>query len=272
VTDVYAVGQPVVLSTTVKAAGVLTDPTALVLTVAVSGGATVTKHWPTPLEIAKDTTGTFHYAHTPTVAGLHRETWTSTGTAAGVDVDVFNVFNPALYPRLVSFADAKAFVRLQGTDDDSLLDRMVGWASARILIEVVAYASTYTQRVRARQGRLVLSRTPVREVTAIVPLSLGATVVDPADLLVLNPAHGLVVPDVGVRPYGLYDVTYTAGYDEVPPGVDGACLQLLQHWWNQSQAHGSATYGDTGFVPDFAGLPNSVTNKLAAAAPPVLMA
>ncbi len=272
--DLYAVGQPVTLSTTVKVAGVLTDPTALTLTIALAGGATAVKHYPTPAEIVRDSVGAFHYDHTSAAKGHYTAYWTATGTAGGVSPysTVFDVFDPAAYPRLVSLADAKSFCQARGTDGDALLDRMIGWASARILAEVVAFATTYTQRVRARQGRFVLSRTPVREVVAVTALNVGAVVVDPADLLVLNPAHGLIVPDAGVQPYGLYDVTYTAGPDEIVPGTDGACLQLILHWWNQSQAHGSATYGDGGFVADFADLPHAVRNKLVAAASPVLMA
>lgn len=273
--DLYPLGQPVRLATAVTdITGAAADPTALTLTVALTGGATTVLHWPTPADLAHDSTGAFHYDHTAAAKGHYTAYWTATGTAAGVSPysTVFDVFDPAAYPRLVSLADAKTFCQTIGTAGDALLDRMIGWASARILIEVVAYSTSYTQRVAARQGRFVLSRVPVREVTAVTALNVGAPTVDPTDLLVVNPAHGLVAPNVGVGPNGLYDVTYTAGYDEVPPGVDGACLQLVLHWWNQSQAHGSATYGDGGFVADFADLPHSVTNKLAAAAPPVLMA
>jgi uncharacterized phiE125 gp8 family phage protein len=275
VSDLYPLGQPVRLSTAVvDITGAAADPTALTLTVTPAGGASTVLHWPTPAELVHDSTGAFHYDYTPAAAGHYVTYWTATGTAAGVSPysTVFDVFNPASYPRLVSFADAKSFLRLTGTADDQLLDRMLGWASARILMEVVAYATTYTQRVLARHGRLTLSRTPVRAITAVVAVNSGGIVVSAADLIVLNPAHGLVVADAGACPRGLYDVTYTAGTDETPAGVDGACLQLLQHWWNQSQAHGSATYGDGGFVPDFDGLPFAVRNKLAVAAPPVLMA
>lgn len=275
--DLYALGQPIRLSTTVAdITGAPADPTALTLTVTPAGGTPTVKHWPTPAEIAHDGLGSFHYDLTPATAAHYVAYWTATGTAAGVSPysTVFDVFDPAAYPRLVSLADAKTFCQFRSASaaDEALLDRMIGWASARILAEVVAFNTTYTQRVRARQGRFVLSKVPVRSVVAVTALNVGATVVDPADLLVLNPAHGLVVPDVGVAPFGLYDVTYTAGPDEIMPGVDGACLQLVLHWWNQSQAHGSATYGDGGFVADFADLPHSVRNKLAAAAPPVLMA
>lgn len=274
--DLFPLGQPVTLTTSVTSGtpAVATDPTALTLTVALAGGATAVKHWPTPLEIVRDQLGEFHYDNTAAAAGHYTAYWTATGTAAGVSPysTVFDVFDPAAYPRLVSLADAKEFCQTIGTAGDALLDRMIGWATARIMIETVAYVSTYTQRVLARHGQLTLSRTPVREITAVVGVNALATVLDPATLIVLNPAHGLVVADFGVRPHGLYDVTYSAGPDEVIPGTDGAVLQLIQHWWNQSQAHGSATYGDSGFVPDVNGLPFAVRNKLAVAAPPVLMA
>jgi hypothetical protein len=262
----YATNQPFTLSTTITnvATGLPADPGALVLTYVnvIPGSTTVTKNWPTPADITKDSTGHFHYdVPAGLTVGHYRDTWTSSGANGGEKAEVFDVFDPATYPRLVSFDDAKEFLRLQGTGDDALLERMVGWASARILREVVAYNSTYTQTVTARSGALVLARCPVRSVTAVTPLETWAFPVTVADLYVKIPLGGVVRSKSGQPIYGTYEVTYTAGYDEVPPGVDGACLQLVQHWWGQSQAHGSATYGDS--VVDFADLPNSVRNKLA---------
>jgi len=263
----YSTGQPFTLSTTITnvATGLPADPTALVLTYAsvAPGSATVTKNWPTPAEITRDGLGLFHYEVPAGQAGHYRNTWTSTGANAGQHTEVFDVFDPATYPRIVSFADAKGFLRLTGTADDALLDRMIGWASARILREIVAYNSTYTQIVTARGGALVLSRCPVRSVIAVIPLETWAAAVTVSDLYVKIPLGGMVRSKSGQPIYGTYEVTYTAGPDEVQPGVDGATLQLIRHWWNQSQAHGSATYGDAGFVPDFAGLPNTVKNMLA---------
>jgi hypothetical protein len=264
----YATNQPFTLSTTVTnvGTGLPADPGALTLAYVnvAPGSAAVTKNWPAPADITKDSVGNFHYdVPAGLTAGHYRDTWTATGANAGVDSDVFDIFDPAAYPRIVSFTDAKDFVRALGTADDALLDRMVGWASARILREVVAYNSTYTQTVTARGGALNLSRCPVRSVTAATPLETWAYPVTVSDLYVKIPLGGVVRSKSGQPIYGTYEVTYTAGPDEVPPGVDGACLQLIQHWWNQSQAHGSATYGDAGFVPDFAGLPNAVKNMLA---------
>lgn len=279
--DQYATGQPIRLSTVVEdVAGAATDPTTLTLSYQLAGSATVvTKTYPSPADLTKDSAGHYHYDLPGTLAaGHYRYKWVSTGTAAGVGPNpgpgVFDVADPFAdaQQRLVSFADAKAFLRLTGTADDALLDRIVGWASARIMQVVAAVPGSYTQTVTARGGRLTLSHTPVTAVTAITAVTFGTLVVDPASLVVINPGQGLVAASVGAWPYGTYEVTYTAGHATIPPGVDGACLTLIQHWWNQSQAHGSATYGDGGFVPDFVGLPNSVLNKLAAAAPPVLLA
>lgn len=280
-TDQYAVGQPIRLSTVVEDInGTATDPTTLTLSWQLAGSATVTtKTWPSPADLTKDSTGHFHYDLPSTLAaGHYRYKWVSTGTAAGVGPNpgpgVFDVHNPFgdAHVRLVSTADAKAFLRLTGAADDALLDRIIGWASARIMREVVAVPITVTETVTARDGRLHLSRVPVRSVSAVTPLDTWTLPLTVADLVVDNPLHGIVRPSTGPRPCGTYTVTYSAGWDEIPAGVDGACLQLVRHWWNQSQAHGSATYGDAGFVPDFADLPNSVWNMLRSAPIPVLLA
>ncbi len=273
----YATAQPFTLSTTVTnvSTGLLADPGALLLTYVnvVAGSTPVVKNWPTPAEIVKDNVGSFHYdAAAVGTAGHYRVTWVSTGANAGEKYDVFDAFDPAAYPRLVSFADAKTFLRLIGTADDPLLDRMIGWASARIQMEVVGYQQTFTDTVRARGGSLHLPHTPVQTVTAISQLDQFGTGAIASDLYAAVPSQGLVKSASGQWITGVYAVIYTAGPAQLTPGVDGACLALIQHWWNQSQAHGSATYGDQGFIPDFKGLPYTVTNKLAVAARPVLLA
>lgn len=271
----YPLGQPIRLSTTVRdLTGALVDPSTLTLTVRRSGGATLTY-----LSPAHDSTGTYHQdipAADLTAAGHYQYEWVSTGLGAGVSTPtgVFDVFDPAAAAgvRLVSLADAKAFLRLAGTADDALLDLIVGWASARIMREVVAVPITVTETVTARDGCLHLARTPVRTIVAATPLDTWARTVTVTDLVIDQPQYGVVRPSTGPAPYGTYTVTYTAGWDEVPPGVDGACLQLVRHWWNQSQAHGSATFGDSVIVPDFADLPNSVRNMLASVPRPVPLA
>lgn len=263
--DLYSTGQPIRLSTTVKdIAGTVTDPTALVLTYGPQGGSPATKHWPTPAEITRDSAGLFHFDIPATLgAGHYQYLWTATGTAAGEDGDVFDVFDPATYPRLVSFADTKDFLGITGTGHDTLLDRIIGWASARILREYRATQGTVTERLELGPAGFVLSTTPARTVTAITAVTPYAPTIAVTDAYVSNTLAGTVALAAAPAWGGIYDVTYTVGSDEVPPGVTGACESLIRHWWNQSQAHGSATYGDTGFVPDFKELPNVVRNMLA---------
>lgn len=273
--DLYSTGQPIRLSTVVQdIAAAAADPTTLVLTYGLQGGTVTTKMWPTPADITRDSLGHFHYdIPALAAAGHYRYAWTATGTAAGQRADVFDVFAPAAYPRLVSLADAKAFLKLTGAVDDALLDRMIGWASARILREIQATVATVTERRRVDGYRFTVAAVPVVAVTAVAAVGATSASVDVSALVVESAGAGLIC-SYPTYMCGLYDVTFTAGFsDGIPAGVDGATLTLIRHWWNQSQAHGSATYGDAGFVPDFKGLPNAVLNMLASAPPqPPMMA
>lgn len=270
--DLYPVDQPFTLSTTITdaATGALADPTALTLSyVATAPGSTaVTKNWPTPADITRDSIGTFHYVVTGglSTAGHYLSTWESTGNDAGAKTEVFEIFDPSTYPRLVSFDDAKTVVKALGDQDDPLLDRMIGWASARILMEVQAYRQSFTQTVNVRGGDCFfkLSHTPVRSITSITalnPYSYSPPAV--STLVPTIPNVGHVEATVGGL-WGTYEVTYEAGTDSVPPGVDGACFALLQHWWGQIVSRRSQSYGagPAGAMPDFRGLPNTVRNLL----------
>lgn len=263
----YATAQPFTLSTTVTnvSTGLLADPGALVLTYVnvAPGSSPVVKNWPTPAEITRDNLGLFHYdAPALGTAGHYRVTWVTTGLNAGEKYEVFDVFDPAAYPRIASLADAKTYVKLLGTADDALLDRMVGWASARILREVDAYPQTFSQTVTLRgRSQFLVAHLPVQSVTSLTSVGQSPTAVDAANVWVENPEAGIIGCAYGLS--GTYRITYVAGHLQVPAGVDGATLALVQHWWNQSQAHGSATYGEAGFVPDFSDLPNAVKNRLA---------
>jgi hypothetical protein len=269
--DLYPVGQPIRLSTTVTdIAGAFADAGALSLLLYKDGLPVQT--YPSP---AHDSTGHYHQDIPATdidAAGHYVYVWTATGANAGAQSDVFDVFDPAAYPRLVSKADARTFLGLSGTAGDALLERFVGWASARILREVQASLTTVTERRPADGYLLTVATVPVTAIVSLAAVGASTLPVD-ASALVIRSALGGVISSYPSWLCGVYDLTFTAGYTATPAGVDGACLALIRHWWNQSQAHGSATYGDAGFVPDFKGLPNVVMNMLASApAPPPLMA
>jgi hypothetical protein len=258
--DFYPLGQPVRIPITVKdAAGLPADAGAVTLRLYKDGALVQTYAAP-----SHDGVGLYHQDVPVTdlaTAGQYRQIPTATGANAGVDFDVFTVFDPATYPRLVSFADAKEFLGVTGTAKDAILDRIIGWASARIIREVQAVTATVTERVTVAAGGFVLPITPVQTITAITAVTPYSPAIAVANAYVTNSLGG-TVELYSTAAWGVYDVTYTVGYSEVPPGVNGACESLIRHWWNQSQAHGSATYGDAGFVPDFADLPNVVKNML----------
>lgn len=61
-------------------AGVAADPTAVVLIIREPDGTEVTKNYPTPADLTKDSTGNYHYDYTITKAGRHVERWVGTGS------------------------------------------------------------------------------------------------------------------------------------------------------------------------------------------------
>jgi hypothetical protein len=261
----FPLGQPITLSTTVTdvETGLPADAGAITLTL-YKDGVLVQTYTP-----AHDGDGLYHQDVPVTdlaTAGQYRFFWTSTGANAGEKMDVFDVFDPADYPRLVSFDDAKTVVKALGDQDDPLLDRMIGWASARILMEVQAYKQSFTQVVNVRGGDCFfkLSHTPVASITSITALNpYSWSPPDVSTLVATIPNVGHVEATIGGLA-GTYTVTYVAGTDTVPPGVDGACLALLQHWWGQIVSRRSQSYGQgpAGAMPDFRGLPNTVRNLL----------
>ncbi len=85
-TDTFDVGDIRRLTATyTDFAAAVADPTAIVLTIREPDGVLVTKDWPAPADITKDSTGVFHYDFTIAKEGRHVVNWTSTGAvvAAG---------------------------------------------------------------------------------------------------------------------------------------------------------------------------------------------
>lgn len=134
----YQVGDVVRLPVTfsVGTPPVLTDPTAVTLTVrAPDGTTTIHPSWPPNGVVIKDQTGTFHADVTAGAAGLWTWKWVGTGTAAGVDEGTFTVDATLLGPgQLCSVGD----VRLQGetpsttTTPDDLVQTFITAASSVI--------------------------------------------------------------------------------------------------------------------------------------------
>lgn len=162
---------------------------------------------------------------------------------------------------VVSVDEAREYLRMvDGSDvvaDDSRLTTIIGSVTAgltRLVGPLVP--TTYTEVVFAT-GTIQLGHGPVRTLTSVTAVSTAVTVTV-GDLVVL--AGDVVARRVGAGLFGWYTVVYSAGPDAVAADVKGAALDWVLHRWRQSQAHGSATYGE--LVPDFAGPPNAVMNQV----------
>lgn len=162
--------------------------------------------------------------------------------------------------------EARKHLRLAGanttTDDDAKLTQFLGGAEEQLTSRVGPLEPTeVTEKVRANgTGTLVLTETPIISLTSLEPILLGMATV-PVGLLDVDERSG-VVERVDCLPLcGRWKVTYQAGFATLPTTVKVAGLDLVLHWWRQSQSHGSTTYGE-GSVVDFSDLPNAVLNKL----------
>lgn len=239
-------------------AGAPVDPTALSVMLTRPDGSTRTYPAPT-----KDGVGQYHQdipAADTGIAGHYSYAFLATGATG--DADVFDTYDPATLTRIASLAEAKSFLRITGTGDDARLTRYLDQATARILSEVGALRLTTTDRVTLRHQRITLPRLPVQALTAVTAITPATPTLLLADLAIVQASLGLVEITTGVFSGGVYDITYTYGQTAVPPATYGATLALIRHWWNQTQSHGSATYGDSEIVTDFSGLPNTVKNML----------
>jgi hypothetical protein len=81
--EYYDVGAVVRCSDDITVAGVLTDPTTLVVKYRSPAGTTTTKTYGTDAAVVKDSTGKYHIDITASTAGEWAVGWLATGTAAG---------------------------------------------------------------------------------------------------------------------------------------------------------------------------------------------
>jgi hypothetical protein len=88
---------------------------------------------------------------------------------------------------------------------------------------------TVTDQVAVSRGEAVLTTVPVSEVTSVT--SVDGTQTWTVASLHVNPTTGVLAALIGPPLSGTVEVTYTAGYDPVPPNYVLAALIILQHLW-----------------------------------------
>ena len=124
----------------------------------------------------------------------------------------------------VTLAEAKAFCRIDGSDEDALVNALI--AAARLQVESLTGRALITQSWRLTMAcapRLV--ELPVIPVAALVAAPDGAVLQGDAVLL--------------VEPVDELTVDYTAGYGaaaDVPGDLKQAVLTLVAYWYENRDA------------------------------------
>lgn len=160
----------------------------------------------------------------------------------------------------VSLADAKAHTRVDGTDDDLVLNGAI--AAARANIEVYCGTPLMVRTVALKcDGFQDFTRLPLAPIPAVSSISYvdvqGVTQILPADTyelhdeglaasIALQPCQSWPV----IQPGSRITVTADAGYLDVPADIKFAVLLLVAHWNKYREAGARMTGGgEDGEIP-----------------------
>lgn len=142
--------------------------------------------------------------------------------------------------------EVKQALRIASDATDALLRDYIAAAEDLVGSEVGPLeVREITGRVRATRTGLAL---PVMPVVSLTSVSQAGTEI-PVDSLEIDERAGVVYPTSGSLTPGMYDVTWTAGWDPVPAGLRNATIALLRHLWTQEQ-RGSGRRPGTGGQTD----------------------
>lgn len=158
---------------------------------------------------------------------------------------------PSIEP--VSLAEAKAHLRVEGTDQDSLITSLI--TAARLHVEQVTHRALIDQDWRLvldripHDGCVELVKGPLRAINAMTLFDdEGTGTLLPMAEIVLDIASvpgRLVVPDtlyghVPVRAHLGIEIDYKVGYgasaQDVPLDLKQAILSLVAHWFDHRDA------------------------------------
>lgn len=199
----FDIGDVVTLDFTDTVDGVLTDPTALTLTITLPDGTTVT---PSTTHVS---TGTYKATYVPTMNGLHSYTWQATGTAQSTERGSFRVGLG------FGVAEVKTALNKNLTVDDVEIQRMLDSACAEYEQWVGPLPSAVTEKLNGG-GATLLLRSP--NVTAITTAAYtDGTTITLTDLdLTSSGIVGWGYGTTGVFTRGTRNVTVTYTVGEVP--------------------------------------------------------
>lgn len=132
----------------------------------------------------------------------------------------------------VSLAEAKAFCRIDGTDEDALVSALI--TAARLHVESITGRALLTQT-----WRLILQS--VSGLVVPLPVVPASELIDAPDGAVLQGDSLLLAAETDQL-----SVDYTAGYgdaEDVPQDLKQAVLTLVAYWYEHRDALTSAPVG-----------------------------
>ena len=154
---------------------------------------------------------------------------------------------------LDTLANIKTGIKLSGTTDDDLLNRLMSGAESFIEQHTRrAFAGgSFTELHPAGTKALFLANYPVASVISLKvdpDRAFGAETARAADTFVVLTARGVVVsrtgrflPEPDVWP-GAVQITYTTATSAVPAAVKEAFGQLVGHWYRQAKTNADLGY------------------------------
>ena len=156
---------------------------------------------------------------------------------------------PAAEP--ISLADTKAHLRVDGTDEDTLISSLI--VAGRVLVErslglaLITQGWSYFLDAWPHRGCISLPLLPVQAVSGVTVHDDdgGSTVLDvggyEVDLL-STPARVVLTaatPPAVTRAFNGFEIAFTAGYgnagSDVPQPIRQALLLLVAHWFERRE-------------------------------------
>jgi len=162
----------------------------------------------------------------------------------------------------VSLDEAKAHMRVDGTDSDLTVQRLVSAATDYVdgdgVLGRAMITQTWAQWVPQSPGRVRLVMGPFQSLTSVeyydADGALQSAVANDfraeqsRDIVEIVPKENATWPGTQTRPDAI-KITYVAGYGDaatdVPEAIRHAILLLAAHWYERREAAGEVSLTDT---------------------------
>jgi hypothetical protein len=241
---ISAGGMYMVAFDVLDAAGTLTHAATATLTITLPDGTTAT-----PAITDAAVPGQYRLSYQTTIPGRYTAHAVTTGPVTSWDDEFDAASTP--WPAMVSLADAKGQLNIPLTDhtaDDDLREYIAGVTGAieDYKHEVIVRRTVTDELDLCGHGRRRSFRVwsaPVISLTSVV--SWDGTIT--WDVTQMRASASGVVRVMGGTPVsGLVDVTYIAGYQQVPTRYKRGALVMLQHVWETQRGQLTAMSGVMG--------------------------